>query len=100
MEFKHVSVLLEESLKALALNQVGIYVDGTLGGGGHAFQLLSRAKNATLIGIDRDADALYAAAKRLENFSDRVLLRRGNFCDVKKSLQTVVSAKLTALFWI
>ncbi len=84
MEFKHVSVLLEESLKALALNQVGIYVDGTLGGAGHSFQILSRTKEAKLIGIDRDDEALTAAGKRLSVFSDRTYLKKGNFCEVKR----------------
>ena len=84
MEFKHVSVLLEESLKALALNQVGRYVDGTLGGAGHSFQILSRTKDAKLIGIDRDDEALTAAGKRLSVFSDRAYLKKGNFCEVKR----------------
>lgn len=84
MEFKHVSVLLEESLNALALNQVGIYVDGTLGGAGHSFHILTRTKDAKLIGIDRDSDALSAASERLESFGDRVILRKGNFANVKQ----------------
>ena len=83
MEFHHVSVLLEESLKALALNQVGIYVDGTLGGAGHSFQILTRTKQAKLIGIDRDEDALRSAGKRLEPFGDRAILCKGNFASVK-----------------
>lgn len=83
MEFKHVSVLLEESLNALALNQVGIYVDGTLGGAGHSFQILARTTKAKLIGIDRDSEALSAAGERLSVFGDRAILRKGNFADVK-----------------
>lgn len=89
MEFKHISVLLEESLKALALNQVGIYVDGTLGGGGHSYQLLNRAKQAKLIGIDRDSEALAAAKERLADFLDRVTFCKGNFCDVKQILSNL-----------
>ncbi|MBQ7039509.1 MAG: 16S rRNA (cytosine(1402)-N(4))-methyltransferase, partial [Clostridia bacterium] len=77
MEFKHVSVLLEESLNALALNQVGIYVDGTLGGAGHSFQILTRTKDTKLIGIDRDSEALTAAGARLAAFGDRAILRKG-----------------------
>ena len=87
MEFKHVSVLLEESLEALALKQVGIYVDGTLGGAGHSFQILTRTKNAKLIGIDRDDEALAAAKKRLADFADRVTFCKGNFADVKQHMQ-------------
>ena len=84
MEFKHVSVMLEESLNALALNQVGIYVDGTLGGAGHSFHILTRTDKAKLIGIDRDDDALKAAGERLACFGERAILKKGNFADVKR----------------
>lgn len=84
MEFKHVSVLLEESLNALALNQIGIYADGTLGGAGHSFQILSRTKDTKLIGIDRDDEALKAAGERLSCFGERAILRKGNFADIKQ----------------
>ena len=69
MEFKHISVLLNESVDALNIknNPNGIYVDGTLGGGGHSYEILKRMSNSgTLIGIDRDTEAINAASKRLE----------------------------------
>ena len=69
MEFKHTSVLLDETIDGLAIKQNGIYVDGTLGGGGHASELCSRlSPEAVFIGIDRDRDALEAAGKRLEKY--------------------------------
>lgn len=86
MEFKHISVMLEECMEALNLKDDGIYVDGTLGGAGHSYQILNRTKNTTLIGIDRDNDALQAAGKRLEIFGDRAVLCKGNFCEVFRIL--------------
>lgn len=89
MEFQHTSVLLDESLQALALKQIGIYVDGTLGGGGHSLQMLARTSKARVLGIDRDEEALQAAKKRLHQFEDRVILQKGNFADIKQILQTL-----------
>ncbi len=87
MEFSHVSVLLEESINALSVKQVGIYVDGTLGGGGHSSRLLTHSDGAKLIGIDRDKEALSAARKRLECFGDRVSYCHGNYCEIKQILK-------------
>ena len=61
MEFKHISVLLNESVDALNITDGGTYVDGTLGGGGHSYERLSRNNGAKLIGIDRDSEAIAAA---------------------------------------
>ena len=67
MEFSHISVLYEEVLENLNIKPDGVYVDGTLGGGGHAFGLCEHLGNDGLfIGIDRDTDALEAASRRLE----------------------------------
>ena len=60
MEFSHVSVLLDESINSLSVKQIGIYVDGTLGGGGHSSRLLTQSSGAKLIGIDRDTEALFS----------------------------------------
>lgn len=87
MEFAHVSVLLDESIEALSVKQVGIYVDGTLGGGGHSSRLLTQSSGAKLIGIDRDREALAAAKKRLEEFEGRVSYNHGNYCEVKQILK-------------
>lgn len=85
MEFVHKSVLLNESVDMLNVHDGGIYVDGTLGGGGHSEAILSRA-NCRLIGIDRDDDALKAAGERLKPFGDRVTLVKSNFAEVGKVL--------------
>ena len=85
MEFKHKSVLLEETIENLNIKPDGIYVDGTLGGGGHSYHIAERfSSKGRLIGIDQDADAIAAATKRLEPFSDRVTIVRNNY--FKKSV--------------
>ena len=85
MEFKHTSVLLNESIELLNIKDGGIYVDGTLGGGGHSEAILKKA-NCRLIGIDRDDDALKAAGERLKPYGDRVTLVKSNFKDIVKVL--------------
>lgn len=87
MEFKHISVLYEESIKALGISDGGIYVDGTLGGGGHSCGILSQNKTCSLIGIDRDREAIAAARERLLPFGSRAILVNDNFCNVKDILK-------------
>ncbi len=88
MEFTHVPVLLEETIEWLNVRPDGIYVDGTLGGGGHAFAVCSRlSEKGRLIGIDQDEEALLAAGKRLERFRDRVTLVHGNYCEMRSKLR-------------
>lgn len=87
MEFRHKSVLLEESIEELRVKPDGIYVDGTLGGGGHSWEICRRlSEKGRLIGIDQDAAAIEAATRRLEEFKDRVTIVRGNFCDMRRTL--------------
>ena len=86
-EFYHVSVLLGECLDGLNIKPEGIYVDGTLGGAGHSFQIASRLTTGRLLGIDRDPVALAAAAQRLKPYSDRVTLVHSNFCDMAQVLK-------------
>ena len=87
MEFKHKSVLLEETIDGLAIKTDGIYVDGTLGGGGHSYEICKRlSEKGRLIGIDQDEDAIAAAGKRLEEFKDRVTIVRSNYCNIQKVL--------------
>ena len=87
MEFKHKSVLLEETVDGLAVKPDGIYVDGTLGGGGHSYEICKRlSEKGRLIGIDQDEDAIAAATKRLEEFKDRVSIVRSNYCNMRQVL--------------
>ena len=80
--FDHTSVLAGEIIEHLAPRDHGVYVDGTLGGGGHAAQVLEAAPGATLIGIDRDPAALAAAGARLAPFADRARLVHGQYADL------------------
>lgn len=90
MNFKHKSVLLDETIEALNIRPDGIYVDGTLGGGGHSYEICSHlSQNGRLIGIDQDAAAIEAAAKRLGEFKDKVTIIRSNYCDMKKELDNI-----------
>ena len=93
MEFKHTSVLLNESIELLNVKDGGIYVDGTLGGGGHSEAILKKA-NCRLIGIDRDDDALKAAGERLKPFGDRVTLVKSNFKDIVNVLDNLGVEKI------
>lgn len=87
MEFKHTSVLLEECIDNLNIKQNGIYVDGTLGGGGHSFEICRRlSETGVLIGIDRDKDALAAAEQRLAEFRCRKYFVQSNYSDIKQVL--------------
>ena len=80
MEFKHISVLLEETIDSLQVKPDGIYVDGTLGGGGHSYQICKRlGPEGRLIGIDQDEAAIRAAGERLKEFGDRVTIVRDNY---------------------
>lgn len=80
MEFKHESVLLEEVIRGLNIKPWGIYVDGTLGGGGHSYRIAEKlTEGGRLIGIDQDRDALQAAGQRLAPFRDRVTLVHDNY---------------------
>ena len=88
MEFRHVPVLLDECLEGLSIKSDGIYVDGTLGGGGHASAVCERLSGSgTLIGIDRDRDAIDAAGKRLENYPCRKIFVNRNYSDIKEILK-------------
>lgn len=87
MEFKHKSVLLYETVDELNIKHDGIYVDGTLGGGGHSYEIAGRlSEGGRLIGIDQDEDAIKAASKRLEPYMDRVTIVRNNYCNMDKVL--------------
>ena len=87
MNFRHTSVLLEPSIEQLQIRPNGIYVDGTLGGGGHSYHIAEHLTDGgRLIGIDRDEDAICAASKRLEPFADRVTIVKNNYGNIREVL--------------
>ncbi len=88
MEFRHTSVLLDEVIEYLNIKPDGVYVDGTLGGAGHAGEIVKRLTGGgRLIGIDQDADALLAAKERLLAYQDQVTLVRSNYCRMREVLK-------------
>ncbi len=90
MEFNHISVLLEESVKALEVKPCGVYVDGTLGGGGHSSLICSRLSgDGMLVGTDRDEVALSAATERLKDYKCQKQLVHNNFFNIKEVLHTL-----------
>ena len=90
MEFQHKSILLNECMEGLSIKADGIYVDGTLGGGGHSFHIAERLNDkGRLIGIDQDEDAIEAATKRLAQFKQRVTIVRDNYEHFQEILSTL-----------
>ena len=90
MEFKHKSVLLEECIEGLNIKPDGIYVDGTLGGAGHASQVCKRlSAKGRFIGIDQDQDAIIAASERLGEYADRTTIIRSNYCRMVHELEKI-----------
>ncbi len=87
MAFEHKSVLLEETIENLNIRPNGIYVDGTLGGGGHSFEIARRLADGKLIGIDQDEAAIQAATERLAQFQDKVAIVRNNYSEIKQVLR-------------
>lgn len=86
MEFKHYSVLLQETIEQLNVKPDGIYVDGTLGGGGHAYEVCKQLTTGHFYGIDQDDAAIAAAGERLVPFGDKVTIIRNNYCNMKAAL--------------
>lgn len=98
MEFNHYSVLLNETIENLNIKPDGIYVDGTLGGGGHAYQVASRlSEKGRLIGIDQDADAIAAAGERLKEFGDKITIIRSNYANMKEGLHRIGVEKVDGI---
>ena len=90
MEFRHKSVLLEETIEGLNVKPDGIYVDGTLGGAGHAVEVCSRlSAKGRFIGIDQDQDPIVAASERLAAYEDRVTIIRSNYCYMVNELRNL-----------
>ena len=98
MEFNHYSVLLNGTIENLNIKPDGIYVDGTLGGGGHAYQVASRlSEKGRLIGIDQDADAIAAAGERLKEFGDKITIIRSNYANMKEELHRIGVEKVDGI---
>ena len=99
MTFKHKSVLLEETIDSLNIKPDGIYVDGTLGGGGHASQVCQRLNSqGRLIGIDQDGAAILAASQRLKEYEDKVLIVRSNYQEIKQVLKELGIQKADGIY--
>lgn len=95
MEFQHKPVLLKETLDLLNIKENGVYVDGTIGGGGHTKELLKRGgAGIKVIGIDRDTDALVAASENLKTYTDQVTYVHANFAEIKSILQSLGVEKI------
>ena len=98
MQFNHKSVLLKETIDNLNINPDGIYVDGTLGGGGHSYEIAKRlSDNGKLIGIDQDEDAIKAASERLKVFGSKVTIVRNNYCNMNLVLDELGIAKVDGI---
>lgn len=87
MEFSHYSVMRDECINALNIDPDGVYVDCTMGGAGHSREIAKRLVGGTLVGIDRDSDAIAAATERLSQFGGRVTLAHDNFSNIKNILE-------------
>ena len=99
MIFEHKSVLLYETVDSLNIKPDGIYVDGTLGGGGHAYEVLKRlGPKGRLIGIDQDADAIQAASGRLKEFGEKVTIVRSNYRNIKEVLSSLGIEKVDGIY--
>lgn len=98
MAFEHTSVLLEETIEGLHIRPWGVYVDGTLGGGGHAGEIADRLKEGgRLIGIDQDEAAISAAKEHLREFGDRVTIVRDNYQNTKEALSLLGISKIDGM---
>ena len=98
-EVKHISVLLNECIENLNIKPDGIYVDGTLGLGGHSEQILKRLDTGRLIGIDRDESAIRRTGQRLAQYADKMTLVHGNFCDVSQILDELGIAAVDGMLF-
>ena len=99
MAFSHKSVLLDECIEALNIKPDGIYLDGTLGGAGHSFEIAARLTTGRLIGVDRDQIALAAARERLAPYIDRVTTVHSNFCELDKILDNLGIDKIDGMLF-
>ena len=98
MEFNHVSVLLEETVSNLMIREDGIYVDGTMGGAGHSYQICKQlGEKGRFVGIDQDEAAIRTGQERLQEFGDKVSIVRSNYCNMKQVLQELGIEKVNGI---
>lgn len=98
MEFHHVSVLLNETIDSLNIRPDGVYVDGTLGGGGHSLEIVKRlSEKGRLIGLDRDENAIQAASERLKGYKDKITFVRSNYDRFPEIMQELGLARVDGI---
>jgi 16S rRNA (cytosine1402-N4)-methyltransferase len=97
MAFEHKSVLLDEVIGNMNINPNGTYVDGTLGGGGHSFEIAAKLTTGRLIGLDQDEAAIQAAGLRLAKFENKVTIIRSNFKEIKTVLSNIQIDKVNGI---
>lgn len=97
MAFEHKSVLLDEVIENMNINPSGTYVDGTIGGGGHSFEIAKRLTDGVLIGLDQDEAAIQAAGLRLAEFNDKVTIIRSNYSEIKNVLYNIRIERLNGI---
>ncbi|MDI9508347.1 MAG: 16S rRNA (cytosine(1402)-N(4))-methyltransferase RsmH [Clostridiales bacterium] len=97
MAFEHKSVLLDEVIDNMNIDPRGIYVDGTLGGGGHSYEIAARLTEGRLIGLDQDEEAIQAARLRLADYSSKVSIIRSNYSEIQKVLANIQIDKVNGI---
>ena len=97
MAFEHRSVLLDEVIENMNINPAGTYVDGTIGGGGHALAIVERLTTGRLIGLDQDEAAIQAAELRLAPYKDKVTIIRSNYSEIKTVLSSIQIDKVNGI---
>jgi 16S rRNA (cytosine1402-N4)-methyltransferase len=97
MEFKHKSVLLDEVLENMNIDPRGIYVDGTLGGGGHSYEIAARLTTGRLVGLDQDEAAIEASGLRLQEYGSKVIIIRSNYSEIKSVMTSIQIDKVNGI---
>ncbi len=97
MEFKHKSVLLDEVLENMNIDPRGIYVDGTIGGGGHSYEIAARLTTGRLIGLDQDEAAIEASGLRLQEYGSKVIIIRSNYSEIKSVMTSIQIDKVNGI---
>ncbi|HLR35266.1 MAG TPA: 16S rRNA (cytosine(1402)-N(4))-methyltransferase RsmH [Tissierellales bacterium] len=97
MEYFHKSIMVEEVIEGLIIKEDGIYVDGTLGGGGHSFEIVKRLNEGRLIGIDQDMNAIKGAKERLKGYKDKITIVHDNYLNIEEILNKLNIEKVDGI---